>query len=133
MEKTLVELIMDHLLQEIQTNGETEFKRNQLAARFNCVPSQISYILETKFKPSEQYIVEIQRGSGGFIRIRQAIIWTQEKQKETSKQLIDRAYCSGYIRKREALLMLTALEYANDEHELDLMNDFLKILRGNDK
>lgn len=134
MDKTLVEIIMAHLLEEIHAHGETEFKRNQLAARFNCVPSQISYILETKFKPSEHYIVEIQRGSGGYIRIKQALIWAQEMQTETPQELIERAFRSCVITKRETILMLTALEHMKEEQEvIKFMEKFLKIIRGTEK
>ena len=133
MEKTLVELIVNHLLREIERNGETAFKRHQLAEQFNCVPSQISYILETKFKTSNQFVVEIQRGSGGFIRIKPAIIWIDDHTKESPEEFIERAYRCGVISKREALLMLTGLQYMDDVSKIKAVNDFYKILRGNVK
>ena len=51
-------------------DGCAEFARAQLAARFNCVPSQISYVVATRFSPEHGYAVESRRGGGGYIRIR---------------------------------------------------------------
>ena len=51
-------------------DGCAEFARTQLAAKFNCVPSQISYVVATRFSPEHGYLVESRRGGGGYIRIR---------------------------------------------------------------
>ena len=47
-----------------------EIQRNDLAEHFNCVPSQINYVISTRFKPSQGYYVESKRGGGGYIKIR---------------------------------------------------------------
>lgn len=47
-----------------------EIQRNELAQHFNCVPSQINYVIATRFKPSQGYYVESKRGGGGNIKIR---------------------------------------------------------------
>ena len=47
-----------------------EIQRNDLAEHFNCVPSQINYVIATRFKPSQGYYVESQRGGGGCCRFR---------------------------------------------------------------
>ena len=47
-----------------------EIQRNELAEQFNCVPSQINYVISTRFKPSQGYYVESRRGGGGNIKIR---------------------------------------------------------------
>ena len=47
-----------------------EIQRNELAQHFNCVPSQINYVISTRFKPSQGYYVESKRGGGGHITIR---------------------------------------------------------------
>ena len=46
-----------------------EIQRNELAQHFNCVPSQINYVISTRFKPSQGYYVESKRGGGGNIKI----------------------------------------------------------------
>ena len=50
-------------------NGVLEIQRNDLAQRFNCVPSQINYVMSTRFSPEHGYIVESRRGGNGYIRI----------------------------------------------------------------
>ena len=47
-----------------------EIQRNDLAQQFNCVPSQINYVIATRFKPSQGYYVESRRGGGGHITIK---------------------------------------------------------------
>ena len=50
-------------------NGVVELQRSDLAERFHCVPSQINYVMSTRFPPENGYIVESRRGGGGYIRI----------------------------------------------------------------
>ena len=49
--------------------GVLEMQRGDLAQRFGCVPSQINYVMSTRFSPEHGYIVESRRGGGGYIRI----------------------------------------------------------------
>lgn len=53
-----------------EANGVLELQRSDLAQRFGCVPSQINYVMSTRFSPEHGYIVESRRGGGGYIRIR---------------------------------------------------------------
>lgn len=53
-----------------EENESIEIQRNELAEHFNCVPSQINYVIATRFKPSQGYYVESRRGGGGHITIR---------------------------------------------------------------
>lgn len=50
-----------------------ELKRNELASVFNCVPSQINYVISTRFNPEHGYIVESRRGGGGYLRIKRLV------------------------------------------------------------
>lgn len=50
-------------------DGVLELQRSDLAERFHCVPSQINYVMSTRFSPENGYIVESRRGGGGYIRI----------------------------------------------------------------
>lgn len=50
-------------------DGVVELQRNDLAEQFHCVPSQINYVMSTRFSPEHGYIVESRRGGGGYIRI----------------------------------------------------------------
>ena len=57
-----------------EREGQIEIKRNVLAEHFNCAPSQINYVLTTRFTPVQGFFVESRRGGGGFIRIVQVEI-----------------------------------------------------------
>jgi transcriptional regulator CtsR len=71
----LSDLIEDFLKQMIQdTEGTIEIQRNELASQFNCVPSQINYVIETRFNTEKGYYVESRRGGGGNIKIRRVKI-----------------------------------------------------------
>ena len=52
-----------------QEEPEVELKRNELAEYFGCAPSQINYVLATRFSPDHGYVIESRRGGGGYIRI----------------------------------------------------------------
>lgn len=49
--------------------GKIDLQRNELAEHFNCAPSQINYVLATRFTPDKGYIIESRRGGGGYIRV----------------------------------------------------------------
>ena len=52
-----------------EDSPEVELKRNELAEYFGCAPSQINYVLATRFSPDHGYVTESRRGGGGYIRI----------------------------------------------------------------
>ena len=52
-----------------EQNGSAEIQRNELAGSLGCVPSQINYVITSRFTPEQGYIVESRRGGGGYIRI----------------------------------------------------------------
>ncbi|WP_172370497.1 CtsR family transcriptional regulator [Sporosarcina jiandibaonis] len=54
---------------EKEQNGIIEIKRNEVAEKFQCVPSQINYVINTRFTAERGYAVESKRGGGGYIRI----------------------------------------------------------------
>jgi len=64
------DLIARFILQELEEQGFAELQRASLAERFSCVPSQINYVISTRFSPEHGYIVESRRGGGGYIRIK---------------------------------------------------------------
>ena len=64
------DLIASFILDILESEGGTaQLRRSSLAQRFSCVPSQINYVIETRFSPEHGYIVESRRGGGGYIRI----------------------------------------------------------------
>lgn len=54
---------------ELGGSGHIEIKRSEIADRFQCVPSQINYVINTRFTAERGYVVESKRGGGGYIRI----------------------------------------------------------------
>ena len=62
---------IEHFIKELlnEEATEVELKRNELAEYFGCAPSQINYVLATRFSPDHGYLTESRRGGGGYIRI----------------------------------------------------------------
>ncbi len=63
-----IEEYLKELLQR-SIDGAIEIQRNDLADYFKCVPSQINYVLTTRFSFERGYLVESRRGGGGYVRI----------------------------------------------------------------
>ena len=64
----IIEKLLLDMLKE--SGGNVEIQRNNLAGELNCVPSQINYVIQTRFTPERGYIIESRRGGGGGVRIR---------------------------------------------------------------
>ena len=62
--------IAQMILKMLEQDGATEIQRNEFAQLMGCVPSQINYVLSSRFTTEQGYIVESRRGGGGYIRIR---------------------------------------------------------------
>ncbi len=66
----LCDLITQAILNMLEQYGGTaEIQRNELAGRIGCVPSQINYVITSRFTPERGFLVESRRGGGGYIRI----------------------------------------------------------------
>ena len=64
------DLVTQYILNMLEAqDGSAEIKRNELAGSLGCVPSQINYVITSRFTPEQGYIVESRRGGGGYIRI----------------------------------------------------------------
>ena len=63
------DIIAEFIRAELEDSDVLELRRSDLAERFHCVPSQINYVMSTRFSPEHGYIVESRRGGGGYIRI----------------------------------------------------------------
>ena len=59
-----IEAFIKTLLED--ENREIELRRNELAEHFQCAPSQINYVLATRFTPDHGYVIESRRGGGGY-------------------------------------------------------------------
>ena len=63
------DVIENFIKQMLNDDNSVTLQRNDLADHFNCVPSQINYVIQTRFTPIHGYYVESQRGGGGYIKI----------------------------------------------------------------
>ena len=59
--------LLDAML--LEGGGILEIKRNEIAGRLGCSPSQINYVIASRFSPERGYLIESRRGGGGYIRI----------------------------------------------------------------
>ena len=64
------DIVAQYILRMLdEADGNAEIQRNELANTLGCVPSQINYVITSRFTPEQGYIVESRRGGGGYIRI----------------------------------------------------------------
>lgn len=70
----LSDMIEDFIKDLFDEENSIEIQRNDLAEKLGCVPSQINYVIQTRFKPSQGYYVESRRGGGGHITIKKVNI-----------------------------------------------------------
>ncbi|MBD1372402.1 CtsR family transcriptional regulator [Hazenella sp. IB182357] len=103
---------------EDSPTGTVEIKRSELACAFQCVPSQINYVISTRFTIEKGYLVESKRGGGGYIRIQKIHLKSRQSDFEyllnhignaipqlTAEHLISRLVDEDWITEREALMM----------------------------
>ena len=119
----LVDVIEDMIKEMIDENdGIATINRSQLAEQANCVPSQITYVLSTRFSSGQGYIVESRRGGGGQITVtRVEFVNKFEYLKEMidaignavtqqqAKNLLEGAVASGAITQRDAVIIMSAV------------------------
>lgn len=65
----LSDLIEQYIMEAISDSEQVELKRSEIAQEFNCVPSQINYVISTRFIPELGFYVESKRGGNGYIKI----------------------------------------------------------------
>lgn len=117
----VIEHYLKTMLQE-SVNQAVEIQRNELADHFSCVPSQINYVISTRFTLAKGYLVESKRGGGGYVRIQKVelpvLSKIQHHMEQTIGNVIDLATAEGiiyqleeakHITKREANLMRAAM------------------------
>lgn len=103
-----IEAFILELLKE--DNDWLEIGRNELASVFNCVPSQINYVISTRFGPDRGYIVESRRGGGGYLRIKRVRLANESLLKEAISRI------GNEIDSRFAHSLIT---YLWEENEID--------------
>ncbi len=114
-------IIAQMITDMLEEDGSTEIQRNELAQKVGCVPSQINYVISSRFTPEHGYIVESQRGGGGYIRITRASYDINSIKMHVVNSIgsqIDESTCRAHIRnlydrdlidEKTAKLMLASL------------------------
>ena len=67
--KTISDIIEEFIMSSLDEDSFIELSRNDLAKFFSCVPSQINYVLNTRFTVNRGFVVESQRGGGGYVKV----------------------------------------------------------------
>ena len=85
-----IEAFICELMKE--DDGWVELGRNELAGIFNCVPSQINYVMSTRFTPNRGYITESRRGGGGYLRIKRICLCMKRFYRVSRIELLKRVH-----------------------------------------
>ncbi len=88
--RSLSDLIEEYLKDFLKESQQVEINRREVAKHFNCVPSQINYVINTRFTQQHGYHVESKRGGGGYIRISKIQVVNHADQIDHMLQSIDR-------------------------------------------
>lgn len=119
----LADDIEEFLRSLVREAGTLEVQRATLASQFGCAPSQINYVLATRFTPERGYLVESRRGGGGYLRIIRLNLEAgdslhdlvhqqigQRLSQDEAEGYIDRLREQAIIQAREAAIMRAAIQ-----------------------
>jgi transcriptional regulator of stress and heat shock response len=118
----IIESYLKNVL-ELSESEIVEIKRSEIADKFQCVPSQINYVINTRFTIERGYVVESKRGGGGYIRIMKVKAHDQVHlidqlvslvrnaiSQSTAADIIFRLVEEDIISEREAKIMLSVMD-----------------------
>ena len=121
--QNMSDLIESYLKNVLHKNETVEIRRSEIADQFNCVPSQINYVINTRFTIQQGYVVESKRGGGGYIRIMKVNLVDEmdilnelgnlipeELSAREGNHLLQNLYENELISKREAQMMSLMME-----------------------
>ena len=119
MMSNIADMIESYILRQLATrqDGQVELRRTDIADEISCAPSQISYVLSTRFTQDKGFVVESRRGLGGFIRIVQVplrdLVYQDMLSKidentdmETVQSMVRYLAQHGMVETREAALLM---------------------------
>ena len=115
----IADMIESYILRQLASrqDGQVELRRTDIADEISCAPSQISYVLSTRFTQDKGFVVESRRGLGGFIRIVQVplrdLVYrdmlskiNEETDMETMQSMVRYLAQHGMVETREAALLM---------------------------
>lgn len=140
----ITDIICDTLLQLLdENNGTIQIQRNNLASQIGCVPSQINYVITSRFTKEQGYVVQSRRGGGGYIEIVKLdhsnaeliihIINTMGDaiDEATARILINSLHHDGFLSESQVRLMLSAVDENNFKGLIDMGESSRRIVRAN--
>ena len=143
------DIIEEYLKNVLVAQEKVEIRRSEIADRFNCVPSQINYVINTRFTVQQGYVVESKRG-GGYIRIMKVNlvddmdiidalleVVPEELSIKQANHILQNLYDNELLSKREAQLLnitmskesLTEAEQCSDQLRSNMMKNILTSLK----
>ena len=144
------DIIEEYLKNVLLAQEKVEIRRSEIADRFNCVPSQINYVINTRFTVQQGYVVESKRGGGGYIRIMKVNlvddmdildallkVVPEELSMKQANHILQNLYDNELLSKREAQLLsiamskesLTDAEQCSDQLRSNMMKNILTSLK----
>ena len=121
--QNMTDIIEAYLKDVLHQKEQIEIRRSEIAKLFDCVPSQINYVINTRFTIQKGYLVESKRGGGGYIRIMKVQVLDEMDRLDSmieiigksiserdSRSVVQTLYENEIITKREAKLMLVAMD-----------------------
>ena len=146
--QNMSELIESYLKNVLHKNETVEIRRSEIADQFNCVPSQINYVINTRFTIQQGYVVESKRGGGGYIRIMKVNLVDEmdilnalgdlvpeELSAREGNHLLQNLYENELITKREAQMMSLMMEKdtfpSNVKNAAEIRSNMMKKLIDN--
>ena len=144
------DIIEEYLKNVLLAQEKVEIRRSEIADRFNCVPSQINYVINTRFTVQQGYVVESKRGGGGYIRIMKVNlvddmdiidalleVVPEELSMKQANHILQNLYDNELLSKREAQLLniamskesLTEAEQCSDHLRSNMMKNILTSLK----
>ena len=146
--QNMSDLIENYLKNVLHKNETVEIRRSEIADQFNCVPSQINYVINTRFTIQQGYVVESKRGGGGYIRIMKVNLVDEmdilnelgnlipeELSEREGNHLLQNLYENELITKREAQMMSLMMEKdtfpSNVKNAAEIRSNMMKKLIDN--
>ncbi len=124
---SLTRVIEEYIRSLLENDDIVVLRRKELASKFGCVPSQINYVIKSKFTPERGYIVESKRGEHGFIRIiklkfcNSQDVWNYVEDllddvitEEEASKILANLQSQNFLTDRERILMEIVLRYIDE-------------------
>lgn len=106
--KNIADIIEHYIVTQLlsEDDNELQMSRSEVATRIGCAPSQVSYVLNTRFTLERGYLVQSRRGSGGFIRIMRVLPMEKKPQEEpTADEYLEYWYQTKALTAREFVML----------------------------